>query len=96
MTVEERELEALKAMGEEAARAKFASVTKATYGHVAYNVLEKHIKDLDDSKRENSASKIIDLASRANRIAYTALIIAVIAAHKDIMWLISSIKAFLS
>ncbi len=36
------------------------------------------------------------LAHRANSIAYIAVIIAAIAAHKEIMWLISSVMSWFS
>lgn len=50
----------------------------------------------DSAKRDAQKVHTSRLAARANLIALTAVIIAAIAAHKEIMWLISSVMSWLS
>jgi len=54
------------------------------------------LKERDDSRRSARDDKTHSLAKWANYIAVTALLIAAIAAHKEIKWLISSVMSWLS
>ena len=49
------------------------------------------LKERDDSKRSARDDKTLRLAKWANINAIAALIIAAIAAHKEIKWIISSV-----
>jgi hypothetical protein len=59
--------------------------------------LKRTERDLASSaKRDARELKTLALASRANLIAISAVIIAAIAAHTEIMWLVSSVISWFS
>ena len=93
----------LDALGEEDVRVRF-SVTKQ-FGDVGtkHELTKLWLKRFEDSraseaanKRDAREDKTLRLASRANIIAYIAVIIAAIAAHKEITALISSVMSWSS
>ena len=89
----------LDAIGEPDVRVKFA--TGEWRDNIRSGLVTIWLKSKDDersaissSKRDARESKAISLASRANLIAISAFIIAVIAAHKEIKWLINSVMVW--
>jgi hypothetical protein len=86
----------LDALGEDEVRVRF-SVTKQ-FGDVGpkHELAKLWLARKDSAKRDAREERTLSLASRANRIAYIAVIIAAIAAHKEIKLLISSVISWFS
>ena|SRR6267154_340568 len=81
----------LDALGEDEVRIRL-TVTKQ-YGDVGskHELTKLWLARKDSDKRNAREERTLSLASRANRVAYIAVIIAAIAAHEEIMWLILSV-----
>lgn len=93
----------LDAMGERAVRdalhsGKYGHSGIATFAFVSAWLADAEFARIaaSSAKRDAREENISLLASRANLIAYSALIIAAIAAHKEIRWLISSVISLFS